>query len=178
MSCVWLTGSIDRDSFVHTKPSGQGSRGGIAQSISQGTLPVPSLHISGPAIGRLLCLNHFQCFRWIEAPFPSLVQVHVLRVSTGKAAGMFQVYKDDNHKPEMAIAISDFEALCGFITAPELAEVLERYPEIQPCLKAASLEDAVSSSGQHDQKAKLRQLFTSLMTCDRAKVTSVGAQKP
>lgn len=23
-------------------------------------------------------------------------------------------YKDDNHKPEMVLAITDFEALCGF----------------------------------------------------------------
>lgn len=26
------------------------------------------------------------------------------------------LYKDDNHKPEMALAITQFEALCGFIT--------------------------------------------------------------
>lgn len=26
------------------------------------------------------------------------------------------VYKDDNHKPEMALAVTDFEALCGFIS--------------------------------------------------------------
>lgn len=26
------------------------------------------------------------------------------------------VYKDDNHKPEMALAITKFEALCGFIS--------------------------------------------------------------
>lgn len=26
------------------------------------------------------------------------------------------VYKDGNHKPEMALAMTDFEALCGFIT--------------------------------------------------------------
>lgn len=26
------------------------------------------------------------------------------------------VYKDDNHKPEMALAVTQFEALCGFIS--------------------------------------------------------------
>jgi mannose-6-phosphate isomerase len=26
------------------------------------------------------------------------------------------VYKDGNHKPEMALAITEFEALCGFIS--------------------------------------------------------------
>ena len=83
-----------------------------------------------------------------------------------------QVYKDNNHKPEMAIAISDFEALCGFITAPELAEVLMTYPEIHPCLGASSIESAVSGSGRAQQKEELKQIFTSLMTCDSAKVLS------
>ena len=26
------------------------------------------------------------------------------------------IYKDDNHKPEMAFAITKFEALCGFVS--------------------------------------------------------------
>lgn len=44
------------------------------------------------------------------------------------------VYKDPNHKPEIAIALTDFEALCGFrhvveifhfaLEVPELAEIL------------------------------------------------------
>ena len=27
-----------------------------------------------------------------------------------------KVYRDPNHKPEMALAITEFEALCGFIS--------------------------------------------------------------
>ena len=39
-------------------------------------------------------------------PDKKLAEVlHALRPST---------YKDDNHKPEMAIAITEFRALCGF----------------------------------------------------------------
>lgn len=26
-----------------------------------------------------------------------------------------EVYKDDNHKPEMALAVTEFEAVCGFV---------------------------------------------------------------
>lgn len=26
------------------------------------------------------------------------------------------IYKDDNHKPEMALGLTEFEALCGFIS--------------------------------------------------------------
>lgn len=41
------------------------------------------------------------------------------------------MYKDDNHKPEMAIALSDFEALCGFVEHAELLRALETVPELQ-----------------------------------------------
>lgn len=27
-----------------------------------------------------------------------------------------EIYKDPNHKPEMAVAITEFKALCGFIS--------------------------------------------------------------
>ena len=30
------------------------------------------------------------------------------------------VYKDGNHKPEMALAVTEFEALCGFVTVKVL----------------------------------------------------------
>ncbi|KAM7524215.1 hypothetical protein LguiA_014117 [Lonicera macranthoides] len=40
------------------------------------------------------------------------------------------VYKDDNHKPEMVLALTDFEALCGFISFEELVGVLQNVPEI------------------------------------------------
>lgn len=42
-----------------------------------------------------------------------------------------QVYKDSNHKPEMAIAITDFEALCGFVPHAELTDVLQSVPELR-----------------------------------------------
>ncbi|QLQ81608.1 hypothetical protein HG537_0F03690 [Torulaspora globosa] len=40
-------------------------------------------------------------------------------------------YPDDNHKPEMAIAVTDFEALCGFKPLEEIADELKRIPELR-----------------------------------------------
>lgn len=41
------------------------------------------------------------------------------------------VYKDDNHKPEMAVALTDFEAMCGFRPYSEIAQHLTTdYPEL------------------------------------------------
>lgn len=36
------------------------------------------------------------------------------------------LYKDDNHKPEMAVSLSDFEGLCGFRPFEEIVFNLHR----------------------------------------------------
>ncbi|KAJ1684920.1 hypothetical protein LUZ63_016310 [Rhynchospora breviuscula] len=41
------------------------------------------------------------------------------------------IYKDANHKPEMAVAITEFKALCGFVTAEEVKDVLATIPEVR-----------------------------------------------
>jgi mannose-6-phosphate isomerase len=35
------------------------------------------------------------------------------------------MYKDPNHKPELAIALTHFEALCGFRPIEEIKQFLE-----------------------------------------------------
>jgi len=39
------------------------------------------------------------------------------------------IYKDPNHKPEMAIALTPFEAMCGFRPISEIQHYLGYYPE-------------------------------------------------
>jgi len=41
------------------------------------------------------------------------------------------LYKDNNHKPEMACAVSTFEAMCGFRPVWEIARYLNDYPEFR-----------------------------------------------
>jgi mannose-6-phosphate isomerase len=38
-----------------------------------------------------------------------------------------KIYKDDNHKPELFIALSDFELLFGFIEVNKAVEVIKKY---------------------------------------------------
>ncbi|SMN17731.1 similar to Saccharomyces cerevisiae YER003C PMI40 Mannose-6-phosphate isomerase, catalyzes the interconversion of fructose-6-P and mannose-6-P [Maudiozyma saulgeensis] len=40
-------------------------------------------------------------------------------------------YPDANHKPEMAIAVTDFEGFCGFKPLGEIADELKRLPEFR-----------------------------------------------
>ena len=92
---------------------------------------------------------------------------------------LVQVYKDDNHKPEMTIAISDFEALCGFVSNEELADNIANYPELRPCLGEQALSTStrdenstpnVPGDTDTQQKQKLKTTFTALMTCDQSQV--------
>ena len=77
-------------------------------------------------------------------------------------------YPDDNHKPEMAIAITPFEGLCGFRPLNEISHFLKTITPLRELVgeeDAKGLEEAASSSS--DGKAKLRAAFTHLMKSDR-----------
>ena len=79
------------------------------------------------------------------------------------------VYKDANHKPEMTLAISEFEALCAFVAPAELAGHLGTVPELRNVVGdevAAAFTAAVAAAGADTPKAELRAVFTALMTAD------------
>ncbi|EXC17063.1 putative mannose-6-phosphate isomerase [Morus notabilis] len=80
------------------------------------------------------------------------------------------VYKDDNHKPEMALAITDFEALCGFISLQELKSVLHDVPEIVELVGSTDANQLLNLSDQDaEEKVKivLRSIFTKLMSASK-----------
>ncbi|GAB2288864.1 Mannose-6-phosphate isomerase [Dionaea muscipula] len=78
------------------------------------------------------------------------------------------VYKDDNHKPEMALAITEFEALCGFISVKELKDVLQSVPEIRELVGDAYVSQILDFNSEDQEenhvKAQVKSLFTQLMS--------------
>lgn len=84
------------------------------------------------------------------------------------------VYKDGNHKPEMALAITEFEALCGFVSIEELKDVLHSVPEIRELVGAASAEQVLTLNCHDDEdtvKTMVKSLFTQLMSADKEMVS-------
>ncbi|XVE78688.1 hypothetical protein DITRI_Ditri13aG0167300 [Diplodiscus trichospermus] len=84
------------------------------------------------------------------------------------------LYKDGNHKPEMALAITQFWALCGFITLEELKGVLEDVPEIVELVgtaSAAQFLDIDEGDGTEKVKSALRSAFTQLMSAGKEMTT-------
>ncbi|KAJ2776274.1 Mannose-6-phosphate isomerase [Coemansia javaensis] len=84
------------------------------------------------------------------------------------------VYKDGNHKPEMAVALTEFTAMSGFRPLPEIARYLDEYPELRALVpSAAAFQRAVGGGDAEAERAALKTLFAELMTADAA---AVGAQ--
>ncbi|KAI3956854.1 hypothetical protein MKX01_000888 [Papaver californicum] len=85
-------------------------------------------------------------------------------------------YRDDNHKPEMALAITPFEALCGFITLQELKDVLLTVPEIIELVGSVAAELLLSvkeEDGEEKIKPLLRSIFTILMLAGKDLVSEM-----
>ncbi|KAG5002436.1 hypothetical protein JHK87_023508 [Glycine soja] len=84
------------------------------------------------------------------------------------------LYKDANHKPEMALAITSFEALCGFITLKELKGVLHTVPEIVELVGATNTNLVLQTNdqdGEEKVKPVLQAVFTDLMSACKDRVT-------
>ncbi|KAF8780026.1 hypothetical protein HU200_001992 [Digitaria exilis] len=98
-------------------------------------------------------------------PDKKLAEVlHALRPST---------YKDDNHKPEMAIAITEFRALCGFAGIEELKDVLRTVPEFEGLVghEDAGKLMSMEYDGGSEVKSTLQSAFVKLMTASKDMVS-------
>ncbi|KAI9315391.1 mannose-6-phosphate isomerase [Dichotomocladium elegans] len=78
------------------------------------------------------------------------------------------IYKDPNHKPEMAIALTRFEALCGFRPLDEIDQHFNQYPELAALVGSdivSQFRAALADPTDVDtNKAALKAAFASLMT--------------
>lgn len=86
-------------------------------------------------------------------------------------------YRDDNHKPEMCVAVGAFEGLCGFVRAKELAGRLSRTPELVDVVGAdesAAFIHVVEREREHvecDVRMAYKRFFTALMLAESDVVT-------
>ncbi|ODQ63185.1 mannose-6-phosphate isomerase [Nadsonia fulvescens var. elongata DSM 6958] len=96
-------------------------------------------------------------------------------------------YPDDNHKPEMAIAITPFEGFCGFRPLGEILTFLDTVPELvtliggpevsQSFQKAVRGHETPEEGSQQDtaNRAALQSLYGALMTAP-TELVSTAAQ--
>ncbi|XP_066151878.1 mannose-6-phosphate isomerase [Euwallacea fornicatus] len=93
------------------------------------------------------------------------IQAHPSKKHAEQLHAQFpEIYKDPNHKPEMAIALTEFEALCGFRPWSEIKTFISNISELQDIFKNIQNTD----DGQLIQEA-----FWEVLNCSKAKILDV-----
>ncbi|KAH3975686.1 hypothetical protein HBH70_092030 [Parastagonospora nodorum] len=93
-------------------------------------------------------------------------------------------YPDDNHKPEMTIAVTPFDGLCGFRPLAEIAHFLKTVPSLRTLVgeeEASNFEKTIkgkeTSDKEEDVKANkkaLQSAFTKVMNTDKSALASAS----
>lgn len=87
-------------------------------------------------------------------------------------------YPDDNHKPEMAIAITPFEGLCGFRPLAEIAHFLDAIPALRQLVGEEAAKEFIdtvnSEEAEADNKKALQKAFAALMSSSEADVEAAS----
>lgn len=91
-------------------------------------------------------------------------------------------YPDDNHKPEMTIAVTPFDGLCGFRPLAEIVHFLQTVPSLRKIVgeeQAGKFESAIKGKETSDKeqdvqanKKALQEAFTALMSASEESIAS------
>jgi mannose-6-phosphate isomerase len=89
---------------------------------------------------------------------------------------------DDNHKPEMTIAITDFTGLCGFRPLGQIAHFLKTVNSLKTLVGSSKVdtftiavsgkEEVTAESDVSNNKNVLQELFTALMESSKESIAS------
>jgi mannose-6-phosphate isomerase class I len=79
-------------------------------------------------------------------------------------------YKDENHKPEMAVALTDFWMLHGFRSLGQIAEALRQVPELRSIMPDFSERLVQAGDAAQARRNFLRDLCRTVMTMPQERV--------
>jgi mannose-6-phosphate isomerase len=82
-------------------------------------------------------------------------------------------YKDDNHKPEIGVALTEFWMLHGFRPLEQIAETLERIPELGAVMPGFQQRLAAAGHDHVARRSLLRELYSNVMTLPQERVDSL-----
>jgi mannose-6-phosphate isomerase len=95
-------------------------------------------------------------------------------------------YPDDNHKPEMTIAITPFEGFCGFRPLKEISHFLDEVPALKHLVGESEAEEfQLAVKGQHEteneeeeeqNKKALQKVFATLMNAKKEAIEEAAKE--
>jgi mannose-6-phosphate isomerase len=72
-------------------------------------------------------------------------------------------YPDDNHKPEIAIAMDSLTALAGFRPANQIKEILIKCPELKEYVGGIDYEMLIKTDNEKDLKEIIKMVYKTIM---------------
>lgn len=112
-------------------------------------------------------------FKVLSIKKPLSIQAHPTKEHAKELHALLpDKYPDDNHKPEMAIALTTFEAFCGFRPISEIVLYLHRVPEFRcvvgedAAMELIALERVKADASSSEAKGALKRCFSSFMHQD------------
>jgi mannose-6-phosphate isomerase len=72
-------------------------------------------------------------------------------------------YPDDNHKPEIAIALDGLTAIAGFRPVEDLVAVLTEYPELGDLVGYGLVASVLGGTNDADREKRLREVYEAIM---------------
>jgi mannose-6-phosphate isomerase class I len=129
--------------------------------------------ILGPAVAREFEGRLPYLFKVLSAKAPLSIQAHPSKDAAREGfarenaaavplTARERSYRDDNHKPELIAALTDFYGLRGFRPLPEIARVLQQAPELRALMP-----------GFEPTPACLKALYEEFMRLPQAEVDSI-----
>ena len=79
-------------------------------------------------------------------------------------------YKDDNHKPEIGVALTEFWMLHGFRPLEQIAQALNAVPELGSLMPGFALELTTAGHDHEARRGLLRTLYSNIMTMPQEQV--------
>jgi mannose-6-phosphate isomerase len=82
-------------------------------------------------------------------------------------------YKDDNHKPEIGVALTEFWMLHGFRPLEQIAQTLGSTPELGSLMPGFAQRLAQAAGDPEGRRRLLRELYSNVMTMPQEQVDSL-----
>ena len=79
-------------------------------------------------------------------------------------------YKDDNHKPEIGVALTEFWMLHGFRPLEQIADILGQNPELGSLMVGFTQRLAAAGHDHEARRGLLRELYSNLMNMPQEQV--------
>jgi len=151
--------------WMGTHPSGPSSVKATGQTLADFLKDNPG-SVGGEGASNLPYL-----FKVLSVDTALSIQVHPCKAKAEQLhKARPDLYKDDNHKPEMALAVTDFEGLCGFRPLEEIkANLTKKCPEVSGLVNIGDL----LAADETNYSPALKECFSQLLRSDKGQIKLV-----